>query len=217
MEDSSGQSSRFGQSVLPSAVIQVLPVPGLFCIPLFVSESEEQEILQFLDGFVWSTELARRTLHFGRKYNYRSRSLEEEPVKPMSGPIERLIQRILSYSEFLGDLAPSPLNMHNGMCIVNEYTRAQGIAGHVDAAIFGPIIYSLSLGEDAVMTFTPPSGHAVPVFIPRFSLLVMSGAARYEWKHQIDKKVSYEIAGRKIVKHSSYRRVSLTYRTMASL
>lgn len=197
--------------ITASPVIQSLPVPGLYFIPLFISESEEQDILQFLDTLPWSTELSRRVMHFGRKYNYRAKTAE--PTVPMIGLIESIAQRIVSYSGFLGDLAPAAFDM----CIVNEYTRSQGIAGHVDAAIFGPVIYSLSLNEDTVMKFTSSTGYCVPIFVPRFSLLVMTGAARYEWNHGIDKKVSYMVNGYKTTKLPSYRRISLTYRTMASL
>ena len=44
---------------------------------------------------------------------------------------------------------------------------------------------SLSLSGSVLMTFQGPAGRKVPVWLPRRSLLVMSGAARYDWTHGI--------------------------------
>lgn len=189
-----------------------LPIPGLFLLPSFVSKADERRLLRYLDRHPWSTELARRTLHFGWKYDYRTRSsaFPMEKAIPMTGRIAQLSHILLEHSNFLGDLRPSSLDM----CIVNEYTRNQGIAGHIDASVFGPVIYILSLGEDTVMNFIPPSGETVPVYIPRFSILILSGAARSTWKHEIPKRVTYIIDGKSLTKAIDYRRVSLTYRTL---
>lgn len=44
----------------------------------------------------------------------------------------------------------------------------------------------------------------------------MTGEARYEWKHGIDKKVSYidPDTEEKIIKAANYQRISLTYRVI---
>ena len=44
---------------------------------------------------------------------------------------------------------------------------------------------SLSLSSPVIMTFRGPEGRTVPVWLPRRSLLVMSGPARYSWTHGI--------------------------------
>jgi len=101
-------------------------------------------------------------------------------------------------------------------CIVNEYTRNQGITAHTDRDTFGPVICGISIGGDTVMTFERGS-EKFDLFLPSRSMMIMSGPARYEWTHAIDKKkVSYvDASGRKITKPQDYRRISLTYRTIA--
>lgn len=68
-----------------------------------------------------------------------------------------------------------------------------GIPPHVDThSAFKDEIISLSLGSDVVMEFRKPHPtndneyeKHVSVRLPRRSLLVMSGEARYGWKHSI--------------------------------
>ena len=65
-------------------------------------------------------------------------------------------------------------------CIVNEYRPGQGIGMHADHRDFGPVVASLSLGEDWPMRFRPRRGRYVRdglpgdeiVTLPRRSVLV---------------------------------------------
>lgn len=167
-----------------------------------ISVQQEQEIIQWLDNRQWSNELSRRTQHFGYGYNYKGKSLT--PGEPMSGPIfdvGQLIQRA-------GLMVPV-------QCIVNEYYRDQGIAAHVDNLKFGPKVIGLSIGADGVMTFTR-EGEIFECFLPRRSIVMMEGPARYDWKHAIEKRKTYiDDRGVKITKAQDYRRISLTYRELA--
>ncbi|CAM9516786.1 unnamed protein product, partial [Hapterophycus canaliculatus] len=65
--------------------------------------------------------------------------------------------------------------------------RGQGISPHVDThSAFEDGLASLSLGSGCVMDMRHPDGvHSKSVYLPRGSLLVMEGAARYEWSHGI--------------------------------
>jgi len=84
---------------------------------------------------------------------------------------------------------------------------------------FGDTIIGVSLGDDTVMKFTRDVNGEIEeynLFLPKRSIMMMTGEARYKWKHSIDKKVSYlDDEGDKIVKAANYRRISLTYRTIA--
>uniref|UniRef100_F7GQ66 tRNA (carboxymethyluridine(34)-5-O)-methyltransferase ALKBH8 n=1 Tax=Macaca mulatta TaxID=9544 RepID=F7GQ66_MACMU len=61
-----------------------------------------------------------------------------------------------------------------------------GIPAHIDThSAFEDEIVSLSLGSEIVMDFKHPDGTAVPVMLPRQSLLVMTGESRYLWTHGI--------------------------------
>lgn len=55
-----------------------------------------------------------------------------------------------------------------------------GIPSHVDThSAFEDPILSLSLLSDVVMGFKDSTGHKVPVFLPRRSLVIMSGESRW--------------------------------------
>lgn len=63
-----------------------------------------------------------------------------------------------------------------------------GIPPHVDThSAFEDPILSLSLGSSVVMEFRHQDGRAIPVFLPRRSLLIMSEEARY--KHTVTPQV----------------------------
>ena len=106
---------------------------------------------------------------------------------------------------------------------VNEYKRGQGIGSHIDTkSAFDDGLMSLSLGSDSVMEFrnkgNDESGSSNStkklVHLPPRSLLLMSGAARYSWSHQIVTRMTDCVDGKLIPRKT---RVSLTLRTAISL
>ena len=181
----------------------VLP-SGLFLTPDFITIDEERELISWLAQQEWSTELSRRTQHYGYQYNYTSRSVQ--PTVPLTGPLLQLQQKFGTAGHNLTQ------------CIVNEYYRAQGIAPHIDLNIFGPVIIGVSLGADTVMSFERPTGSGVEsfdCFLPRRSLLMLTGEARSHWKHGISKKVTYrDEYDNKITKAADYHRISCTFRSV---
>lgn len=176
---------------------------GLYLTPDFISEPEEQEIITWLDQQQWSTSLSRRTQHYGYLYDYTRKNIDPIPTTPISGPLHHIATRLLN---------------NPTQCIVNEYTRNQGIAPHIDNLSFGPIIMSISLNADTVMTFThTDSSNVFQCLLPRRSIVMLTGPSRYQYKHSIDKKVTYidPITNTKVTKPHDYRRISLTYRTLS--
>jgi alkylated DNA repair dioxygenase AlkB len=83
---------------------------------------------------------------------------------------------------------------------------------HVDQAVFGDAVMSVSLGSTCVLQFTrvDPEASHVLLLAPK-SLLVLSGEARWDWKHGIPARTSDLIDGREYVRS---RRVSLTFRAV---
>lgn len=185
------------------AKAQSCPV-GLVVMPEVVSIEREQAILKYLDTEPWSTELSRRTQHYGVEYDYQSRSLKPKSAPAMAG-------EVLEVAQWLE--RNHIIQAHQ--CIVNEYYRDQGIAPHVDKQVFGDKVVGLSLGADAVMEFTREN-QTYLAWLPRRSLMIMTGEARYQWKHSIPKRVKYvNFEGITVTKPQDYRRVSLTYRQVS--
>ena len=185
------------------------PIPvGLSLQYNVITPEKEKEIITWLDSRQWSNEISRRTQHFGFEYNYRSKDII--PGTPLQGPI----LEIANLLENAGLMKPV-------QCIVNEYYRNQGVAPHIDNLLFGPVISGLSIGDDGVMSFSRVNSmmqiERFECFLPRRSVVMLSGPARYDWKHSIQSKLTYiDSNGMTISKSQDYRRISLTYRELTS-
>jgi len=175
---------------------------GLSLTLNFISPEKEQEIISWLDTQNWSNDISRRTQHYGYNYGYKSKNLV--PGQPLIGPILDISNMIEKYELI------KPVQ-----CIVNEYYRDQGITPHIDAKMFGPTIIGVSIGADVTMIFERGT-EKFECFLPRRSIMMMTGQARYEWKHSIEKRVTYiDNIGQKVTKPKDYRRISLTYRELS--
>jgi len=119
----------------------------------------------------------------------------------------------------------APLVQNVNQITVNEYPPSVGIGSHVDTpSAFADGICSVSLGGDVVMEFREvkttndgfniETGVKKQVFLPRRSLLIMSGDSRYCWEHSIASRMTDTVEG---VVRRREKRVSITYRTAISL
>lgn len=178
---------------------------GLRYEPGFVSAKEEAKLLSAIDAAPWLSDLKRRVQHYGWRYDYRARRVRaEDRLGPLPGWLGGIAARLCENGLF-----PAPPDQ----AIVNEYLPGQGIAPHVDCEpCFGPIIASLSLGSGCEMRFDAlATGARTALRLKRQSLLVLSGPARYEWRHGIPARKSDPASQGRA---SRDRRVSITFRTI---
>lgn len=173
----------------------------------FLTPEEELNLIKYLDSQSWSTALSRRTQHYGYVYDYSGRKkVKSMPAPVISGPLADIATRI-----------EDKQLMKPVQCIVNEYYRNQGINGHIDSSQFGPRIITISLNADTVMVFTRGT-ERYECFLPRRSIALLEGPARYEYKHCIEKKVTYwnPFLQQNVTKPQNYRRISITYRELVT-
>ena len=86
----------------------------------------------------------------------------------------------------------------------------QGISPHIDCIpCFDGVICSLSLISSCVMEFIKDK--KIPILLEPNSLLILSGQARYKWKHGISLRKEDIYYGNKIQRK---RRISITFRNM---
>ena len=210
----------------PVFVLKETPVPGLTLLPNFITRTEEQTILSFLSdpsSCTWRTDLSRRTMHFGGTYCLqptKSDMLAHKTPEILQAPsipeeFRWLIQRMVDARLF-------PTNQRPQYCIVNEYTDNLGISAHTENFQFGEPVVGLSLLSACPIRFcelTEPfdgsvrsgkagkaekTGRRVDVDMPGRSLLVMAGASRWKWQHEIVRSAKGRGPG--------WKRVSLTFR-----
>jgi alkylated DNA repair dioxygenase AlkB len=185
-----------------SATMEI--IQGIRFLPEFISLEEEAALLKEIGRMEpedWCCDLKRRTAHFGYKYNYESRNAA---VK--IGELPEWQERIQSRIEAACG-CESPFNQ----LILNEYLPGQGISKHVDSpSAFGNTVVSLSLGSAASMVFRR-GNEAVPVYLPRRSVVILQDDARYKWTHEIPSRKTDVVDGKRVPRET---RVSLTYRSV---
>ena len=189
------------------------PISGLSYLADWIDPAEEAELLRHIDAAAWLPDLKnRRVQHYGFKYDYKARKVDRSfYLGELPEWARPLAERLLAGGWF--EKLPDQL-------IVNEYEPGQGIAPHVDCVpCFGPVVASLSLGSSAMMEFTPTldtrkaepnAPPKVEVFLQPRSLVVLSGPARYDWRHAIPARRQDSFDGPR----PRSRRVSLTFRTV---
>ena len=187
---------------------------GLEYHPDFLDASQEYELLARIDDAEWLTDLSRRVMHFGYKYDYTSRRLDETArIGPLPEWLAQLSNRVHTAAS---EEAKQLLNPDQPFeqAIINEYSPGQGIAPHVDRDCFGPLVATVSLGSAVNMDFCRDStgDEYVQRLVPR-SLVLLHGDARFKWRHGIAKRHSDTWNG---LRTKRQRRVSITFRTIAN-
>lgn len=178
-------------------------IEGLSYYPRFISESEELELIKAIDNADWLNDLKRKVQHYGFKYDYRARKIDESfRIGDLPKWSEFIVERL--QEKKIIDFYPDQL-------IINNYEIGEGISMHVDCEpCFADTIISLSLFSDIVMDFKKlNSNQKENILLQRGSLLVISGDARYKYEHGIAQRKSDMFNERK---RNRQRRVSLTFR-----
>ena len=200
---SSQQLSLFDDQTDPQS--NNFPIVGLRYISDFINREQHDELLRQIDVQPWLTDLKRRVQHYGYRYNYKSRSVDQTM---RIGPLPHWVDELAGMLCNQGLMTEKP-----DQVIVNEYLPGQGIANHIDCVpCFADTIISLSLGSACVMELTnKKTGQLVPLVLEPRSLVVLKDEARFVWTHGIPARKSDKVGERVINRR---RRVSLTFRNM---
>ncbi|MDE0405758.1 MAG: alpha-ketoglutarate-dependent dioxygenase AlkB [Nitrospira sp.] len=186
-----------------------IPVPGLKYVRNFIREDEELRIVKEIDLHEWSEEMQRRVQHYGWQYNYKARKVETEMyLGPLPAWAASLAKRL--FDKGLVRVLPNQV-------IVNEYKGKQGISKHVDSSSFDEDIATISLLESWEMVFRKDKNKQKHVQrLEQRSVAVLTGAARYDWTHEIPQRQKEPGPTKPGKKNPSKvprgRRLSLTFR-----
>jgi alkylated DNA repair dioxygenase AlkB len=169
---------------------------GLQYFPRFITESEEEQLLEEISKLNLSPmkfhgyEARRKTASFGYDWSFESRTLSKGNPIPLA--FEFLLHKVakqmaIDQAEFAEMLA-------------TEYPIGAVINWHRDAPPFN-VIAGISLLSDCTFRFRPydktlqSRKSTISIPLERRSLYIMSGASRSEWEHSIPavKQVRYSI------------------------
>lgn len=182
--------------------------PGIYIQLDFLSESEEQYLLDNIENIPWElSQSGRRKQNFGPKCNFKKRRIRLGDFNGFPKCFQ-FVQNRFKTLDMLSDFQTIE------QCSL-EYDPLRGasIDPHVDDCwIWGERIVTVNLLSDSVLTMTwnqkrnkynldyiknwgatyeqdlNMSNYVVRVPMPRRSLLVIYGDARYNWEHQVLRK-----------------------------
>lgn len=160
----------------------------------FISEDEENKLLEEILNMPFNNDLKRRTQHYGYKYPY-----TKNPVSLIKcDPIPNFLNNILTKLN-------EKFNKSFDQIIINEYLPGQGIFPHIDnPKFFGDTIISLSLGSDILMVIGDKE-----IDLPKNSILILQEEFRYSLKHGIVGRKKDIING---INRERHTRISITFR-----
>ncbi len=164
---------------------------GLIYQDDFISDEYANSLIQEIDKNKWLPDLTRKVQHYGYKYDYRNRIVEN-------------LGGILNFPQFLIELngmIRKTFNLNFNSAIINEYKSGQGISKHVDAKCFGNEIATISLCEDDELEFERNMIKPIKV-LRKNSILILQNDGRYNWTHCIKPKIRKD------------RRISITFRNV---
>eukprot|EP01065_Artemidia_motanka_P010513 TRINITY_DN1557_c1_g1_i2.p1 TRINITY_DN1557_c1_g1~~TRINITY_DN1557_c1_g1_i2.p1 ORF type:complete len:612 (+),score=171.50 TRINITY_DN1557_c1_g1_i2:171-1838(+) len=202
---------------------------GLVYRPNFLTGDEEQQLVQRLDEHGWDTDLSRRTIQFGFKFEHRIDALLR--ADPIPQWLDYILRRVVDEG-YMDTVA--------NQVIVNEYRPGQHfINPHSDRHCFGEKVVTISACDSWSMVWinardriaadaqTVPQGSSLLALLERRSIAVFGGSgrqqlnvpgskggaqSRWKWLHGISKATHDFDAYMNAVPRT--RRVSLTLRNV---
>ncbi|KAJ1276647.1 hypothetical protein BS78_05G230300 [Paspalum vaginatum] len=209
----------------------VAGVRGLWLCAAFLSADEQARLLDAMQREGWFIDANNQAMRFGNLpyWALELSALIREAI--CVGDVSVGVDAELSNED--EDACPLPSDLlwrepFFDQLIANRYKPGEGICAHVDLMRFDDGIAIVSLESACVMHFSQAEARGsaasdtlkqgdsestkVPVFLNPGSLVLMSGDARYLWKHEIDRKQGMQMwDGREL---EQQRRTSVTLRKL---
>ena len=168
---------------------------GLKLIENFITPEDESRIINRLLSFEKSRLAKRSILQFGRKIDFATKRyviylffyfVTKHLDFSISSFVDDIPEELLPVLSKISELTSEKYDQ----ILINFYDPGDSFPSHVDDPIaYGDTICSLSLLSDYNINFKnyigDRTGDRFDLNLPRRSLLVMSGDARYNWKHGI--------------------------------
>jgi len=174
-------------------------IEGLRYLPDYLDQATHDSLLSLVDLHPWLWTVDHRCQVYGYRYHHPTRSVL--PVGELPGWASQMLIRLRR-----DGLVPAVPNQ----MVVNDYEPGSGFFAHVDQPAFGDSVASVSLGSSCVIEFSKlDEGRSEDILLEPRSVLVLSGEARWNWRHGIPARAA-DIWQQG--EQPRTRRVSLTFR-----
>jgi alkylated DNA repair dioxygenase AlkB len=148
-------------------------IAGLAYVADYLDQATHDQLLSAVDEHPWQATVDHQVQVYGYQYNHRVR--EAYRIGELPAWSTTLALRL--HQDGLMASIPNQL-------VANDYQPGAGIFDHIDQAVFGDVVISVSLGSTCLMCFTPvDGGPSHELLLKPRSLLALSGEARWRWKH----------------------------------
>lgn len=172
---------------------------GLIYQSDYLNDTEIESLKDFLSELdligVSENPNSRKVKHYGFKYSYRSRTVDEET--------EEMPELISNLADRLSEEFDRKFNQ----CIINRYLPGQGISPHTDNFLYGDTIACITIGVRELEFNWVPTVYKL--ITESGSLYVMTGESRDRWKHGMIPRKSDIIDGKRVKRDVVY---SITFR-----
>jgi len=156
---------------------------GLNIITNAIKSHTEHRLMQYIGSNSWKKASNRRVQHYGYTFNTEHFHCKNTIVNPCD-PIPQVFVEELSQA--LGE----PATDFNQV-VIDEYMPGQALPLHIEnISLFNEKIIILSLGSDVFMQFITDSRNIHSIFVPRRSITILTGDARWYWKHGVPSHMS---------------------------
>ncbi|NWV07434.1 ALKB4 dioxygenase, partial [Ptilonorhynchus violaceus] len=208
------------------------PFPGVFLVEEFISEDEECEIVELMDQDDWKpSQSGRNKQDYGPKVNFKKQRLKAGSFTGLPSFSRKIVAQMKACAVLSGFLPVEQCNLdytpERGSAI-DPHFDDWWLWGErlVSLNLLSKTVLSMSCdSEDNIQLFptsskeefseegiecvlpprlVPGKEVSVAILLPRRSLVVLHGDARYKWKHGIRRR------------HIEHRRVCVTFRELSA-
>jgi alkylated DNA repair dioxygenase AlkB len=174
---------------------------GLQYVPEYLNAAAHDRLLAAVDSQPWLMSVDHRVQIYGYNYSHAKRAAFR--IGDLPAWVTDLAVRLCD--DGLLPKVPDQL-------VANDYPPGSGIFAHIDQAVFGNVVASVSLGSTCVMRFSHgASGRTEELLLEPRSVLVLSDEARWSWQHEIPARTADTWLDDE---RPRSRRVSLTFRVV---
>ena len=142
---------------------------------------QETALIAFIDSIEgWDTSTRRRLRHYGYSHEHGGKNVQ--PTDPIPDSLRTVMENCQDL------LRVNDIDSVLNQCTVADYPPSVGVIDHVGNFLLGKVVVMANLPSTVPMQFTPTEptgGDRVDILFERWSIVAITGRARYKYQHGI--------------------------------
>lgn len=154
---------------------------------------------------VTNSDNSRQVIQYGYQYDYTHKTAMKQKIDY----IPDILIPLKEYAEnYIRAKINPAISICFNQCIINRYIPGQGISAHIDSFTYGPYIACFTFLSGRDMEFTDSKTNYILYTKPN-TMYIMTGNARYKWRHQMKGRKNDIVENIKILRGECF---SVTFR-----